>query len=353
MSEQLLLGIDIGGTKTAVAAVSRAGAVVSLRSAPSGRGGAEVVEVAARLAREVAGSVGGLGRISAVGACMPGLVDPRSGVVRHAVNLDVESLDLAGALTRALGLRVQVDNDVKAAALGAHHLRQRAWGLDPEGRETPETPATDGSESGGAGTAPDPATGDTAYRRAPVDTLAYLNLGTGLASAVVRGGVLVRGIDGAAGEIGHLPVGGDVSCTCGQVGCLETVASGTALARLWPPSRGGRDPFAAAAAGDAMAAAAVDVLCDGVGLAIQLLVLAAGAEHVVIGGGLTGLGEPFVEGVRADLRRRARSAPMIAALDLESRFELVPASVPVAAIGAALLPGRLPGPVLLTDELVG
>ena len=350
MSEQLLLGIDIGGTKTAVAAVTRAGAVVSLRSAPSGRGGAEVVEVAVRLAREVAGSVGGLGRISAVGACMPGLVDPRSGVVRHAVNLDVESLELADALTHALGLHVEVDNDVKAAALGAHHLRQRAWGLDPE---TPETPATDGSEGGGAGTAPDVATGDTAYRSSPVDTLAYLNLGTGLASAVVRGGVIVRGIDGAAGEIGHLPVGGDVPCTCGQVGCLETVASGTALARLWPPSRGGRDPFAAAAAGDALAAAAVDVLCDGVGLAIQLLVLAAGAEHVVIGGGLTGLGEPFVEGVRADLRRRARSAPMIAALDLESRFELVPASVPVAAIGAALLPGRSPGPVLLADELVG
>jgi hypothetical protein len=90
-----------------------------------------------------------------------------------------------------------------------------------------------------------------------------------------------------------------------------------------------------------------------VGLAIQLLVLAAGAEHVVIGGGLTGLGEPFVEGVRADLRRRGRSSRMIEALDLESRFELVPATVPVAAIGAALLPGRAPGPFLLTDELAG
>ena len=346
MNEQLLLGIDIGGTKTAVAAITPGGAVVSLRSAPSGRGGSQVVEVAARLAREVAGSVGGLARLSAVGACMPGLVDPRSGLVRLAVNLDVESLELADALTRSLGLRVEVDNDVKAAALGAHHLRPRGWGPDPE---TPAGTLTEGSR---AGTAPDVATDATAYRSGPVDTLAYLNLGTGLASAVVRGGVLVRGIDGAAGEIGHLPVGGDVPCTCGQVGCLETVASGSALARLWPPSRSGRDPFSAAAAGDALAAAAVDVLCDGVGLAIQILVLAAGAEHVVIGGGLTGLGEPFVEGVRADLRRRTRSAPMIAALDLESRFELVPPSVPVAAIGAALLPGRSPGPGLPTDELV-
>jgi glucokinase len=339
VSEQLLLGIDIGGTKTAVAAVTREGAVIALRSAPSGRGEAQVVEVAVQLAREVADSVGGLGRISGVGACMPGLVDPHAGLVRHAVNLDVEALELTDALTRALGTRVLVDNDVKAAALGAHHLRQRGWGA-------PET--------SGGGTEAGDGPGDTAYGTGSVDTLAYLNLGTGLASAIVHGGVLVRGIDGSAGEIGHLPVGGDVPCTCGQVGCLETVASGTALARLWPPSRGGgRDPFAAAAAGDPLAAAAVDVLCDGVGLAIQLLVLAAGAQHVVIGGGLTAFGQPFVDGVRADLRRRARSAPMIAALDLESRFELVPLSVPVAAIGAALLPGRTPGPALRDDERVG
>jgi predicted NBD/HSP70 family sugar kinase len=363
MSEQLFLGIDIGGTKTAVAAVTRDGTVVALRSAPSGRGAAKVVEVAVRLACEVADSVGGLGRISAAGACMPGLVEPRTGLVRHAVNLDVESLELSDALSHALGLRLEVENDVKAAALGAHHLRPRGWGLGP-----PAVPArgagsagaasagagSAGAGSAEAGSAGGNGTGGTAYGNSGVDTLAYLNLGTGLASAVVRDGVLVRGIDGAAGEIGHLPVGGDVQCTCGQVGCLETVASGSALARLWPPARGGgRDPFAAAAAGDATAAAAVDVLCDGVGLAIQLLVLAAGAEHVVIGGGLTGLGEPFVEGVRADLRRRARSSRMIAALDLESRFELVPPSVPVAAIGAALLPGRAPGPFLLTDELAG
>ena len=346
MNEQLLLGIDIGGTKTAVAAVTQDGTVVGLRSAPSGRGGAQVVEVAVRLAREVADSVGGLRRISAAGACMPGLVDPRSGLVRHAVNLDVESLELSDAFSRVLHLRVEAENDVKAAALGAHHLRSRGWGLESD-------VAPPSSESGGTGTAPDHGTGGAAYGNGG-GTLAYLNLGTGLASAVVCDGVIVRGIDGAAGEIGHLPVGGDVPCTCGQVGCLEPVATGAALARRWPPTRGGgRDPFAAAAAGDALAAAAVDVLCDGVGLAIQLLVLAAGAEHVVIGGGVTCLGEPFVEGVRADLRRRGRASRMIAALDLESRIELVPASVPVAAIGAALLPGRTPGPFLLTDELAG
>ena len=127
---------------------------------------------------------------------------------------------------------------------------------------------------------------------------------------MVRDGVLVRGIDGAAGEIGHLPVGGDAPCTCGQVGCLETVASGSALARLWPVAgRRATNPFAAAAAGDALAAAAVDVLCTGVGLAVQLLALASGAERVVIGGGLAGLGAPLLDGIRADLDGAHAASP--------------------------------------------
>lgn len=300
------LGIDIGGTKTAVALASDDGTVQALRTAPSGRGPAAVVDVAVRLAREVLGAAGGaLGAldVASVGACMPGLVDPVSGIARHAVNLEVESLDLGGELSARLGVPVSVENDVKAAALGT-------WRLRPSG------------DARGVG--------------APA--LAYLNLGTGLASAVVRDGVVVRGVDGAAGEIGHLPVGGDAPCSCGQVGCLETVASGSALARLWPVTRHRpRDPFAAAAAGDPLAAAAVDVLCTGVGLAVQVLVLASGAENVVVGGGLAGLGEPLLRGVRADLVRRGRASRIIEALELPGRVELLSTDVPVAALGAAWL----------------
>ncbi|MBC9820370.1 ROK family protein [Terrabacter sp. MAHUQ-38] len=317
MTARLRLGIDVGGTKTAAAMVTEDGTLRAIRSAPSGRGPGGVVDVAVRLASEVlrevgvdvgGGAVGGDGAALgvavgvAVGACMPGLVDPATGLVRHAVNLEVDSLDLGGELTARLGVPVAVENDVKAAALGAWRLR-----------------STGSSDS--------------------VPTaLAYLNLGTGLASAVVRDGVVVRGIDGAAGEIGHLPVGGDAPCTCGQVGCLETIASGSALARLWPESRRlARDPFAAAAAGDIVAAAAVDVLCTGVGLAVQVLALASGAEQVVIGGGLAALGRPLLDGARADLRRRARSAQLLDALGLPDRVELLPADLPVAALGAAWL----------------
>jgi predicted NBD/HSP70 family sugar kinase len=325
------LGIDIGGTKTAVALVAD-GSVQAMRSAPSGRGAAGVVDVAVRLVLEVldahAPRARGRGADVPVGACMPGLVDPVSGFARHAVNLEVESLDLAGELSARLGVPVAVENDVKAAALGAWRLRG-SWSAGSSA-----SASSVGSVGSVAGVGPARGSDD----RGGESALAYLNLGTGLASAVVRDGVVVRGIDGAAGEIGHLPVGGDAPCTCGQVGCLETVASGSALARLWPATRRrARDPFAAAAAGDALAGAAVDVLCTGVGLAVQLLALASGAERVVVGGGLAGLGAPLLDGIRGDLMRRARSSRIIDALGLPDRVELLPADVPVAALGAAWL----------------
>ena len=102
---------------------------------------------------------------------MPGLVDRQTGWARHAVNLEVHALDLAGGIEAATGRRPSIDNDVKAAALGAHHAVR------------PEVP--DG-------------------------TTAYLNVGTGLAAAIVHRGEVVRGAGGAAGEIGHLPVGSGV-----------------------------------------------------------------------------------------------------------------------------------------------
>lgn len=292
------LGLDIGGTKTACIVVDAAGQIVARRTAPSGHGPTRVLDTAAALAAETAAAVGGLTHLTSVGACMPGLVDPERGTVRHAVNLGVDLVDLAGGLAERLGRPVVVDNDVKAAALGAHRF-----------------------VGGGRGR-----------------VLAYLNVGTGLAAGVVRDGEVLRGAHGVAGEIGHLPVGGDIACRCGQVGCLETIASGSALNRMWGrPARTTDDPFAAAAAGDRAAADAARTLCGGIGLAIELLVLATGAEQVVIGGGLSGLGEPLRAGIAQDLKTRAAGSGFVDSLDLPARFDLLPPDLPVAALGAALL----------------
>ncbi|MBI1376819.1 MAG: ROK family protein [Frankiales bacterium] len=291
------LGVDIGGTKTAAVVLGDDGEVRASATAPSGRGADDVVARAVDLALRVLESAGPDG-VRAAGACIPGLVDPVAGTVRHAVNLDVEELDLAGALAAGLGMPVLVENDVKAAALGAHHLAGLGAGL----------------------------------------TLAYLNLGTGLAAAVVHAGDVVRGVDGVAGEIGHLPVGGSTRCACGQTGCLETLASGSALVRMWPQApEAGWDVLRAAERGDDDAARAAAMLCSGIALAVQVLVLASGAQRVVMSGGLTLMGEPLLEAVRAEQRRRAAGSPLLASLRLDEKVSLLASDVPVAAIGAARL----------------
>jgi predicted NBD/HSP70 family sugar kinase len=311
------LGIDIGGTKTAVIVLDTSGQIVAPRTVRSGHGPSKVLDTAAALARTAAKDAGGSAEIVSVGACVPGLVDPVAGTVRHAVNLGLEFVDLAGGLSDRLGLPVAVDNDVKAAALGAHRV------------------VTTGRDGGGG------------VASTPGAVLAYLNLGTGLAAAVVRDGEVLRGVHGVAGEIGHVPVGGTTVCGCGQTGCLETLASGSALNRMWGrDARATDDPFAAAVAGDGAAAEAARSLCSGVGLAIELLVLANGAERVVIGGGLTSLGEPLRAGIAADLGERAARSDFVRSLELPDRFELLPPGLPVAALGAALLaPARAPDTV--------
>ncbi|MGL3806517.1 ROK family protein [Paeniglutamicibacter sp. R2-26] len=329
------LGLDIGGTKTAAAILHGDGSVAALHTAPSGHGPGEVVAVAAMLAKAAIAEAcpvpvpaagapalvpGGAPVLESAGACMPGLVDPASGMVRHAVNLGVEAMDLRRGLSEALGMDVSVENDVKAAALGAHALLRARSGapMSPEAPETPVAPASPEER-----------------------TLAYLNLGTGLAAAVVRDGQVLRGRDGTVGEIGHFPVAGGTLCKCGQFGCLETLASGSALDRLWRvPGGRGRDPFAAAASGDPVAAHAAQVLCHGIALSLQLLVLTTGAERIVLGGGLCALGNALEDGIRSELTRDAAASDFVASLELADRFELLPSDVPVAALGAALLPAR-------------
>ena len=293
------LGIDIGGTKTAALVLDDSGGIVAQVAAPSGRGNTQVLATAVSVADRAAALVGGWGHIEHVGACMPGLVDRQTGWARHAVNLGVHALDLAGGIQSATGRLPAVDNDVKAAALGAHHA------VRPE--------LTDG-------------------------TTAYLNVGTGLAAAIVNRGQVVRGAGGAAGEIGHLPVGTGVPCSCGQDGCLETIASGTALHRMWPGPAA--ELFPAAAAGDERAQAVVATLAHGIALAVQVLVV-TGAELVVIGGGLARDRLELEAALAADIDCRAEGSPFLRRLNLVSRIRVLDGDVPVAAIGAALLPGSI------------
>jgi glucokinase len=175
---------------------------------------------------------------------------------------------------------------------------------------------------------------------APLDSMAYLNLGTGLAAGLVLHGSLWRGSRGSAGEIGHIPIDPNGPlCPCGQRGCLEMVASGSAVARQWPTSspRPVQDLFEQAAAGNPEAVEVRDRLTANIASAVRMLVLTVDVDLVVIGGGISSLGAPLLDAVRQALASWALASPFLASLGLPDRVRLLQEGFPAAAVGAALV----------------
>jgi predicted NBD/HSP70 family sugar kinase len=305
----VIVGLDIGGTKTDAVAVDHAGRVVEQLRLPTGFGSAAVLETAVDAVARLAALLDLETRdFESVGVGIPGAVDVRSGRVSHAVNLGVDELDLGGELRARLGVSVRVENDVNAAAVGAFHL------LGQDGADDLDSPEA--------------------------HSMAYLNLGTGLAAGLVLGGRLWRGSRGTAGEIGHIPVDptGPL-CPCGQRGCLEMMASGSAVARQWPSSHASpvHALFEAADGGDPLALEVRARLLENVAAAVRVLVLTVDVNTVVIGGGLRSVGQPLLGGVRAILDSWAVTSPFLASLGLTERVQLVPAGFSAAAVGAALV----------------
>lgn len=299
MTSPARIGMDIGGTKTEAIALDELGRVEATVTKPTVSGPEGVLSTAEAAVAELAERTGRTG-FASIGVGLPGQIDRRSGEVRNAYNMGIDSLAIGPELGRRTGIPVSIDNDVTAAAIGAAHLL----------------------ELGG--------------------TVAYLNLGTGVASGIIVDGAPLRGKLGMAGEIGHLPIGRlGRPCPCGQSGCLETEASGSALKAYWPAGgeHPGRTLLAAAASGDRDARRCFELLVQGAASAIRLLGLSLDPDSLVIGGGLRLLGAPLRDGIRDELARWESESPFLAALELSRRFQLLPEGSPAAAVGAALAAG--------------
>ena len=293
------VGLDVGGTKTDAVAVDDSGTIVGRVRLATGWGADAVTATVLAAVRALGTDAGvDVSAIRSVGVGIPGQIDPGTGRVSHAVNLGVEELDIVAATAPHLGVTVGVENDVKAAALGAYALH------------------------GGSG------------------SMGYLNVGTGIAAGIVTDGRLWRGARGTAGEVGHIAVDPNGPlCRCGQFGCIEAFAGGGSIAERW--GKAGalpvRDVFDAADRGDPLARDLRSGLARGVAAAIRVLVLTADVDVVVLGGGVTALGDRLMGDVTAELAASAEASAFMRSLRLEDRVELLPAGSPAAALGAALV----------------
>jgi glucokinase len=334
----LVVGIDLGGTKMHAAAVDEHGRVLGehrLKTVPSD-GAPAVVERLAEVARTaVKASSHPFSDVQAVCVGVPGGVDAQTGIVDRAPNLGWENLPLARDLSEHLdGARVFLDNDVRVAVLGEY-----AYGV-------------------GRG----------------VHTMVGVFVGTGIGGGIITGGRLHLGGRGAAGEIGHICLEPDgPRCSCGRRGCVEALASRTAIEReLRRMVEKGHKSTAlkimkaekrprltssviarALEDGDKPMRKVIARAQEYLGLLVGNVVNAIDPEVVVIGGGIAErLGESFVEPIRSiayerflvdrDLQRvrivptelKDQAAPLGAAFVARQRLGLVherASDVPTAA----------------------
>lgn len=291
------VGIDIGGTKIEAVAIDEDLNVLVTFRGPVRPGPAGVTAGAIEAVDEVSRRVES--PIESIGIGVPGAI--RRGVVHHARNLSIESLDLESAVSQATDAHVRVSNDVNAAALGAWSLR------------------------GGVST-----------------SFAYLNLGTGMAAGLVLDGRVWEGARGLAGEIGYLSVDPHGPAHVeGLAGTLEGYASGSGVVGQWGVEGATAiDVFRAAAAGDTHAVAIRNGVYFGAASAVRVLALAFGADTIVLGGGLTGLGRSLRDGMVKHFDEWSETSPLIASLELGAITHLLDVERPTHAIGAAIMGGR-------------
>ncbi len=269
----ITVGLDLGGTKIAAAAV-RDGQILEQRRRETPQSGA--ADVIAALAEVASALLEAYPEARSVGIGCPGPLDFERGRVRFAPNIaGMEDAPLVDALRERLGLSVVLENDANAAGYAEHRY----------------------------GAARDLATS------------VYVTLSTGIGGGVFVGDRVLRGAHGLAGEIGHMtllpggPVGGD-----GHPGSWEAIAAGRAMARdasyVFSRPVSTAELFELARAGDRRALAIIDNAARFTGIGLANVVKVVDPAGFVLGGGVTGVGDFYLERVRATLAQYSTGYPL-------------------------------------------
>lgn len=283
MSEVETIGVDLGGTKAQVGVLAGVETLWESREASYGQTQDELVEL---LVREVTAARDARPDAVAVGLGIPATINQERGEAVSAVNLPIVDLPVRDLISERVGLPVFLDNDGNVAALAEY-----AYG---------------------------------AARGKP--TTVMLTIGTGIGGGLILGGEIFRGATGAGAELGHVVIqvdGPPCQGNCPNHGCVESLASGTALGREGraaaesaPDSALGRlhaegkevDGLAvtqAALDGDATAIGVFDLIGTRLGVACSSFANIFEPDVIVIGGGVIAAGDLLLDPVRKEVRERA------------------------------------------------
>lgn len=311
MPEQLIVGVDLGGSKINTILANPKGDIKArdLRDTGAGEGPDAVIRRIIESIKQVmtGADIGGIG-LGAAGVCNTSI-----GVITFSPNLPGwHNIPLRDIVQREFGLPTYMENDATLAALGEH-----CFGV-------------------GMG----------------IDNLIYVTVGTGIGGGIIVGGQLYRGASGTAGEIGHMTICvNGPRCNCGNIGCWETFASGTALAREAvkrieagaqttilslangdPKKVKGETVFLAAKQGDSLAMELISVTGYYLGVGLVNLVNIFNPQLIVIGGGLAQMGSLLLDPALKVVAEHAFRLPAEAV-----RIELSGLGTDAGALGAVAL----------------
>jgi predicted NBD/HSP70 family sugar kinase len=298
---KVVLGVDIGASHLRVAVTDLTGHRLheAERTMAVALGPHLVLQAVVELATALLEESGrALTDLLAIGIGVPGPVEHRTGrPINPPIMPRWNGFDVPGYLQDHFHVPVLVDNDVNIMALGERNV---AW---PN-----------------------------------VDNLIYVKVATGIGSGIVSSGMLQRGADGVAGDIGHIRVhnGTGVPCHCGNKDCLEAVASGPAVASklraLGSDARTSEDVVRLVGAGNTEAAHAVRQAGRDVGEVLSACVSLINPSVIVIGGSMARTGEQFIAGIREAVY--SRTVPLAT-----QHLQIVQSSsgVHAAVLGASML----------------
>jgi glucokinase len=286
-TEPVFIGIDLGGTTIKGAIVSSTGEILhETKTETEQQSGERLFTQVVETISSLRGEARSGSRAAGVGIGIPGLVNRKTNRIEIMPNLpEIADLDITDELTRASGLPVILDNDANAAAyaelqVGAARGRREVF---------------------------------------------FVTLGTGIGAGLIINGQIYRGAAGFAGEFGHMTIDPEgIECACGNIGCLETIASGpnivrrtrerlyrdrtSSLSRLAIPRDReftAEDIARAAREGDEMAQVMMERTGMFLGIAIAAVINLLNVEMVVMGGGVMEAGDLILKPTTKETRRRA------------------------------------------------